>query len=403
MKHKLYYIVVLFLLNSHFSHALKGIPIALYPSGEVPNSKPAPAGLYEIYNGNYFHVTRPTLTPYIPNKAIATKAAVLVIAGGSYSGIAIQDEGYATAQKFCDAGITAFVLKYRLPDARIMTDRSIGPLQDAQRALQMIRQRASEWNLDSTKIGVIGFSAGGHLASTLGTHFNTPMIPNPDNISLRPDFMILMYPVITMGPYTHRESKDSLLGKTPSAELVNLFSNEKQVTVNTPPTFIVHSSTDNVVPQRNSILFCTALLEKNVLFEKHFYTTGTHGYGLNSPDPKESMIGLVQTWMSKNGWLPDLTSIKDSKVDGSPLLNAFPNPFIKDFSVSFKLPVSDQNVTLAIYDSKGVMLKSISLSNIEAGKVYTHSFNAIQFNKGLYLLKLTTSHQTFTEKILKTN
>ena len=394
--------IVFFLLVLTTGYAQKGTPIYLYPKDSIPNSKVTPAGFIETYaNGWINTVSRPSITPYFPKKEIATKTAVIVMPGGGYTGLSMDFEGYAVAQKFYNAGITAFVLKYRLPDDRIMINRSIGPLQDAQRAIQIIRQRAKEWNLDSSKIGVIGFSAGGHLASTLGTHLDSIYIENKDSINLRPDFMVLMYPVITMGSNTHQGSKDALIGANASVEQVNLYSNEKQVTANTSPTFIAHSSTDALVPIVNSSMFYSALLKNKVIYEKHFYTTGDHGFGLTSPNPKENMFDLIQNWMRTNGWLPEKITAINTKFDNSTFINAFPNPFSDDFSVSFKLPFSEQNVALAIYDSKGGMLKSFSQKNIAANMAYTYTFKANKFSEGLYVAKLTTSLQTYSCKILK--
>lgn len=396
--------MVFFLLTITFVNAQRGLPISLYPADSIPNSKTAPSTYKETYaNGNYTMVTHPSITPYFPKAGTATGTAVLVIPGGGYEAVAIDPEGYTIAQKFCDIGITAFVLKYRLPDDRIMIDRSIGTLQDAQRAIQIIRQRAGEWNLDSNKIGVIGFSAGGHLASTLGTHLTATVIDNITNINLRPDFMILMYPVITMGNYTHQGSKNALIGANAPAAQVTLFSNEKQVTSDTPPTFIAHAYTDPVVPSVNSTQFYYALLNAKVICEKHFYNTGGHGFGLTSPNPQENLLELIQNWLKTNGWLPQLTAIIDLHAEDSLSVSAFPNPFTNNFTVRFRLPNSERNVALEIYDLKGQMLKNISQTNVEADKVYTQTFEANQFNEGIYIVKLTTPQKTHSIKLVKIN
>jgi acetyl esterase/lipase len=381
-----------------------GKQIYLYPAATIPNSKTIPATYKESYlNGAYFMVTQPSITAYFPKSEKATNTAVLIIPGGGYEAVVSINEGYATAQKLSEIGITAFVLKYRLPDDRIMTNRSIGPLQDAQRAIQIIRQRAGEWNLDPNKIGVMGFSAGGHLASTLGTHFNTITIDNQDNISLRPDFMILMYPVITMGKYTHQGSKNALIGLNASTNQVDLFSNEKQVTFNTPPTYIAHAYTDDVVPIKNSIMFDSAMIKANVMCEKHFFSSGGHGFGLTSPNPNENMVELIQNWLSNHGWLQQITATTDLHVEKSFDLTAYPNPFVDHLSVSFKLPYSERDVVLEIYDSKGQLLKNIYQSNVDANVVYTHTFKANQFNEGIYIVKLKTSQKVNTIKLMKMN
>lgn len=283
--------------------AQKAQPINLYSNG-VPNSKPAPKEYVETYKSNWVTmVTQPTLTPFLPAKGKANGAAIIIIPGGGYAGEAIDHEGYEVAQKFASAGITAFVLKYRLPDDRIMPNRAIGPLQDAQRAMQIVRERASEWKVNPHKIGIIGFSAGGHLASTLGTHYAQVEIENKANTSLRPDFMVLMYPVITMDTLTHQGSKENLIGKTASKEQVDLYSNEKQVNVNTPPAFLVHAEDDTVVPVQNSIMFYEAMLKNKAKVEMHLYQAGGHGFGLNNKTTLDQWFERCVNWMSANGWL----------------------------------------------------------------------------------------------------
>jgi acetyl esterase/lipase len=198
--------------------------------------------------------------------------------------------------------VAAFVLTYRLPSDAIMQDKTIGPLQDAQRAIQLVRQRAKEWNIDTARVGIIGFSAGGHLASTAITHFNKAVIDNKDNINLRPSFGVLMYPVITMGPEMHTGSRNNLIGKEPTQELTDLYSNEKQVTPQTPPAFLVHAEDDKTVPVANSILFYQAMVKNGVKGELHLYQAGGHGFGLNNKTTKEQWFDACKNWMDANGW-----------------------------------------------------------------------------------------------------
>ncbi|MBS7566110.1 alpha/beta hydrolase [Mucilaginibacter sp. Bleaf8] len=283
--------------------AQKAQPIKLYPNG-VPNSIPAPADYVEKSGKGWLTmVSQPTLTPFFPEKGKATGAAIIVIPGGGYAGLAINHEGYDVAQKFADAGVTTFVLKYRLPDDRISPNRTIAPLQDAERAMQLLRERAAEWKIDTHKIGIIGFSAGGHLASTLGTHYAQEEIANKAHISLRPDFMVLLYPVITMDSLTHRGSRENLIGKTPTRELIDLYSNEKQVNVNTPPAFLVHAQDDKAVPVQNSLMFYTALTQAGVKAELHLYPAGGHGFGLNNKTTPDQWFDRCLNWMTANGWL----------------------------------------------------------------------------------------------------
>ena len=279
-------------------------PIPLYPKG-VPNSKQTPADYKEVLDANSFlsKVTVPTITPYFPANGTANGTAVVICPGGGYSGLSMVNEGSSIAGAFNKIGVTAFVLTYRLPSDLIMIDKTIGPLQDAQRAIQMVRENAANWNIDPNKVGIIGFSAGGHLASTAITHFNKAVIENSANVNLRPDFGILLYPVISFGPLAHVGSRENLIGKTPSQEMIDLYSNEKQVTANTPPTFLVHAEDDDVVPVQNSLMFYDALLQNKVKAEMHIYQAGGHGFGLHNWTTKDMWFDRLTNWMDENGWL----------------------------------------------------------------------------------------------------
>jgi len=277
-------------------------PILLYPNG-VPNAKPTSADYIENdENAHAAKVSIPTLTPFFPEKGTANGTAVIVCPGGGYTNLAIEKEGYAVAKEFAKIGVSAFVLKYRLPSDAIMVDKTIGPLQDAQTAILILRTHAAEWEINPAKIGIIGFSAGGHLASTAGTDFDKPVIDN-HNISLRPDFMILMYPVITFGEFAHKGSRNNLVGLNPSADKIDLYSNETQVTATTPITFIVQAEDDKTVPVQNSLLFYEALLKANVSAEMHLYPAGGHGFGLNNTKSKEHWFDWCKGWMDSNGLL----------------------------------------------------------------------------------------------------
>jgi len=280
----------------------KAIP--LYPNG-VPNSKPAPADYTEKWGNDsfLFNVTQPTITPYFADKSKANGTAVIICPGGGYAGLSMVNEGSSIAEAFNKIGVTAFVLTYRLPSDSIMVDKTIGPLQDAQRAIQIVRQQASEWGINPNKVGIIGFSAGGHLASTAITHFDKVVISNKNNTNLRPDFGILIYPVISMGPKTHTGSKENLIGKHAPQELMDLYSNEKQVTANTPPTFLVAAEDDQVVPVENTLMFYHALLDNKVKAEMHIYQAGGHGFGLYNKTTKDLWFDRLTEWMDENGWL----------------------------------------------------------------------------------------------------
>jgi acetyl esterase/lipase len=243
-------------------------------------------------------ISEPTLAIYLPDEKIATGAAVIICPGGGYEMESYRLEGTIIAEAFLQKGIAAFILKYRLPSDSIMIDKSIGPLQDAQQAIKTVRMRAGEWKINPAKIGIMGFSAGGHLASTAGTHFDKSYIPNDEKISLRPDFVILIYPVISMtDELTHLGSRNALLGNTPARELVDLFSNEKQVNTNIPPTWLTHTGDDNVVTVENSIRFYQELIRNKVPAEMHLYPKGNHGFVLSQPTG-EWMQPLFN-WMKK--------------------------------------------------------------------------------------------------------
>ncbi|MDQ3290719.1 MAG: alpha/beta hydrolase, partial [Bacteroidota bacterium] len=207
-------------------------------------------------------------------------------------------EGVDVARKLNEKGIAAFVVKYRLPSSKTSTNPEIAPLQDAQQAIRVVGKRAKEWQIDPDRIGIMGFSAGGHLASTAGTHFQKAVIPNSDNISVRPDFMILVYPVISSQPgVAHQGSFDNLLGKNASPEKLKEYSNDQQVTAQTPPTFLIHASDDKVVPPANSILFYQALQKLNIPAELHIYPKGGHGFGLKNPTTPDDWFERFANWM----------------------------------------------------------------------------------------------------------
>ena len=296
--------LVIFITMTTLGFAQMQKPVPLYPNG-VPNSKPAPVDYKEQLDADSFlsGVTIPTLIPYLPDKATANGTAVIICPGGGYIGLSMDNEGAQIAKEFNKIGVTAFILKYRLPSDSIMVDKTIGPLQDAQRAIQMVRQDAAKWGINPNRIGIIGFSAGGHLASTAITHFDKVVVDNKDNISVRPDFGILLYPVVSFGPMAHVGSRENLIGKTPTQEQLDYYSNEKQVNANTPPTFLVHAEDDDTVPVENSIMFYDAMVKNKVKGEIHIYQAGGHGFGLHNKTTKDYWFASLTNWMDENGWL----------------------------------------------------------------------------------------------------
>ena len=250
-------------------------------------------------------ITDPNLYFYPAPEAKATGTAVIICPGGAYWGLAIKHEGEYVAKWLNSLGISAFVLKYRLPDDSIMDKKTIGPMQDGQRAIRLVRSHAKEWGINPAKIGIMGFSAGGHLASTLSTHFNEKVYQPEDLTSARPDFSLLIYPVISMdSSITHWGSRVNLIGGAPLPELVKHYSNEFQVNSETPPAFMVHSLDDNVVPVQNSINYALAMHKFNVPCELHLYQTGGHGYGLGKSNNTESTWPeSCHKWLETRGLL----------------------------------------------------------------------------------------------------
>lgn len=297
------FFVIMFLLAGVYASNAQEV-IKLYPEG-VPNSKIAAdykerADTATDKKVRVSKVSQPELLAFYPEKNKATGTAVVICPGGGYGILAISHEGYDVAKRFNDVGITAFILKYRLPSDLIMEDKTIGPLQDAQQAIKLLREGASKYAINPNKIGIMGFSAGGHLASTAGTHFCTPVIDNTLKTSLRPDFMVLIYPVITFGEFTHGGSKRNLLGDKPTDEQIKLYSNELQITSETPPSFLVHANDDKAVPSENSIQFVMKLKEAGVKNELHLYQAGGHGFGLNNKTTKEDWFKTMINWMTSN-------------------------------------------------------------------------------------------------------
>lgn len=273
----------------------------LYGDAAIPNSKPGPDEETSA-NGSWIQkVSRPFVQVYLPAKMKATGASVVVIPGGGYAGLTFEFEGTEQARYFVDHGIAAFVVKYRIPSDATMVDKSIGPLQDAQQAMRFAREHAAQWNLDPKRIGVIGFSAGGHLAATLATRYGEPRIDNPNNTSLRPDFLVLVYPVISMDEkITHMDSRKALLGTSPSQEKVRYFSNELHVTKDSPPTLILHAADDRLVDVDNAVVFFEAMRRAGAPVEARLFQQGQHGFILL---PRDRWQGAIMDWITTNGWL----------------------------------------------------------------------------------------------------
>ncbi len=318
------FVPFLFLFFSAALHAQQHIE--LY-EGHIPNNISA-AGLRDsavIYpwHGDtmefIIRVVSPDLTVFVPEQKNANRAAVIICPGGGYSGLAIRHEGLQMARRMQAAGMVAFVLKYRLPNPSLVNNKEIVPLQDAQRAIQFVRENAAKWGVDPHKIGILGSSAGGHLASTAGTHWQTVRVPNPKNTSLRPDFMILNYPVISFadslthygvrynlaGPASPQEDEsEKALAKIPfSMEAVKNGSNELWVKPDTPPAFVTSAVDDDVVKVQNALVFIAALQQNMVPVQSFFYAKGGHGYGMDNPTSEVDWMDACLTWLRERGFL----------------------------------------------------------------------------------------------------
>jgi len=232
---------------------------------------------------------QPSLILYLASPRNANGTAVIICPGGGYVHLAMDHEGHQVAEWFNSMGISAFICKYRVGTWDGKKNKYPVPFLDAQRALRMVRARAAEWQINPERIGMMGFSAGGHLASTVGTHFDNgqPDAADPiERVNSRPNFMILIYPVISLKTeYVHRGSRRALLGENADLNLVEQLSNETQVTSLTPPTFLIHTSNDQAVPPENSVLFYLALRAAGVPAEMHIYERGKHGFGMRAEDP----------------------------------------------------------------------------------------------------------------------
>ena len=273
------FLTISIMLFSATLFAQKPIEIKVWPNG-APNSNGITTAEKQIDESRVSDVTVPTLTIY--RAAKPNGMAIVACPGGGYVRLATAHEGHDMAAWFNAQGITYAVLKYRMPN----THHDV-PLSDALQAIRIMKQHAEEWGYN--KVGIMGSSAGGHLESTAATHFTEDS---------RPDFQILFYPVVSMVNPTHQGSKDNLLGKTPSQEMLNLYSNEKQVTPQTPPAFIMHSSDDKAVPVSNSIDYYTALVKNGVSASLHIYPIGGHGWGFRDNFIyKRQWTGELEKWL----------------------------------------------------------------------------------------------------------
>lgn len=291
------------LLTMMLSANAQDVTLPLYPAGKVPNyqktdetEKSEQADMVRISL-----VQTPDIAVYLPTKRNATGQAVVICPGGGYGILAYDWEGTDIAKWLNSKGIAGIVLKYRLPNSKSNIVPRELPLMDAQRAIRLVRNNAGKWNIKKDRVGIMGFSAGGHLASTAGTHFVAGKAVGDliDKESARPDFMVLVYPVITMSKATmHGGSRTNLIGASPDAQLANYYSAELNVTPETPPAFLVHATDDGAVPVENSLMMYQALKDKKIPVEMHIYPKGGHGFGLGLGIPEtESWTDRCIDWL----------------------------------------------------------------------------------------------------------
>lgn len=278
--------------------------LPIWPPGKMPNDNGVPV-TDSIARDRIWQVSQPELTVWPAPPETNTGAAVLVLLGGGYARQATLTLAGEVVDWFNSLGVNVFLLKYRLPQAPNVVVSYQAPIQDAQRAMRLIRSRAAEWGVDPSRIGAMGFSAGGHLAATLGTHQTDYAAPFDalDTLPFQPDFLILISPVITMGPQTHQGSRQNLLGENPTPELVEAFSLEHQVTDQTPPAFLVHAADDPAVPPANSLEFARALTDHGVSASLHLFPFGQHSIGLkNNPGSTASWTLICAQWLREMGF-----------------------------------------------------------------------------------------------------
>lgn len=295
------FLLLIAVIYSHILTASAQEFIPLWPEGKMPNSK----GLTikdSIVNERVYQIARPGMYAFFPSKDDNNGGAVVIFPGGGYSHITYNLGGFQLAKWFNTMGMSAFVVNYRLPNSPDLKQREIGPLQDAQRAMRIVRNNAAKWHINKNKIGVQGSSAGGHLASLVATHTEdiSAIHDALDTVSFRPNFMILVSPVIDMGIYAHKGSRDNLLGPNPSKELSEKYSTQNSVTANTPPAFIADAFNDKVVPPQNSLLFYQALLNHNVSTSFHVFPYGGHSIGVNNnPGSTALWMQLCEMWLKE--------------------------------------------------------------------------------------------------------
>jgi acetyl esterase/lipase len=271
----------------------------------IPNFIEAPNNEVEATTGGILRISKVSVPGYqfFSAGSDGTKPCVVICPGGGYGILAASHEGTDVAKYFNSIGVHALVLKYRIPSAENQQQKEWAPLQDAQQAMHLVRQNAKKWNVDPAKVGIMGFSAGGHLASTLATHYEDRKIKAKSSISFRPDFQILLYPVISFGKFAHKGSRNNLLSPDTTAEKIAYFSNELHVNKQSPPAFLVHAKDDKAVPVENSLIYAQQLKDNGIEAEVFLYEAGGHGFGMKNSTSAVKWTDSLKSWLEKNSIL----------------------------------------------------------------------------------------------------
>lgn len=299
---KIIYTILLIVLTAA-AQAQEFVP--LWPQGKKPNSNGKKI-TDSIFNERIWLVATPGIYCFVVPKAENNGTAVLIVPGGGYERLSHLYSGFNLAKWYNSIGVNAFVLIHRLPHQQDLINKQLAPVQDAQRAMRVIRTNAAQWNIKADKVGVMGISAGGHVASTLGTHAKDESAIN-DSLtaySYRPDFMVLLSPVITMGKFAHGGSKKNFLGADTTKANVENYSGELQVSSFTPPTFLVHAQNDSTVKVQNSVLFYQSLIEKKINASLHIFPQGGHGIRLDeNPGSTDQWLQLLEAWLKEMSFI----------------------------------------------------------------------------------------------------
>lgn len=293
------FVLIFFILLSAFAKAQDFVP--LWPAGKKPNNNGKKIA-DSLFNERIWQVATPGIYCFVVPKDENNGTAVLIVPGGGYARLSHLYSGFNLAKWYNSIGVSAFVLIHRLPHQQDLINKQLAPVQDAQRAIRIIRANAVQWNIKTDRVGIMGISAGGHVATTLGTHVKDEAAVKDtiDQYSYRPDFMVLLSPVVTMGKFAHGGSKKNFLGVDTTKTNIENYSGELQVTSFTPPTFLVHAQNDSTVKVQNSVLFYQALVEKKINASLHIFPQGAHGIRLDeNPGSTELWTNLLEAWLKE--------------------------------------------------------------------------------------------------------